>query len=184
MQESPPHKAVLSLGCSPPFMRLAGHLHGASRLVQAMSASSVNTRRSPSRQCRDASVTVMRIRSCMAMSTSPLPRVYRVYLQSSSPRRKLTLKRIAPCSDTIFSAPTRRYRHGGGRKSGKDNTAFLFLFFFFSFHAPPLCVYRIYLHSHTPPRQYTLKLITVFRHNLFSTSEAFSIRWIGRKRGE
>ena len=56
MQESPRHKRFL-VGC----MQLTLHAtrrtpHGASRLVLAMSAWSVKTRRAPSRNCRDASV--------------------------------------------------------------------------------------------------------------------------------
>ena len=55
MRESPPHKRFL-VGRGSPFMRLAEHLYGASRLVQATSAWSAKTRRAPSRDCRDAKV--------------------------------------------------------------------------------------------------------------------------------
>ena len=48
-QETSPHTRFL-VGCSSPFMRP----HGASRLVLAVSAWSVKTRRAPSRHCRDA----------------------------------------------------------------------------------------------------------------------------------
>ena len=55
MQESPAHKAVLSR------MQLTLHgtrrtLQGAARLVLAISAWSVKTRRAPSRHCRDTMV--------------------------------------------------------------------------------------------------------------------------------
>ena len=55
MQESPPQKRFL-VGCSSPLMRLAQTPHGASHVVQAVSAWSVKTRRVPSRHCRDATV--------------------------------------------------------------------------------------------------------------------------------
>ena len=56
MQESPPHKRF-SVGCSSPFMRLAPTPHGASRLVQAMPAWSVETPTcSFPWNCRDARV--------------------------------------------------------------------------------------------------------------------------------
>ena len=54
----PPHMWFL-VGCNSPFMRLAARRtpHGASRLVQAISAWSVQTRRAPSWHCnRDAKV--------------------------------------------------------------------------------------------------------------------------------
>ena len=44
--------------------------HGALRLVLAMSAWSVRTRRSPSLYCRDGSM-VIRLRPCMTISTPP-----------------------------------------------------------------------------------------------------------------
>ena len=46
MQELPPHKRC-SAGCCPPFMRGRLAPHGASRLVQAISAWSPKTRRAP-----------------------------------------------------------------------------------------------------------------------------------------
>ena len=58
MQESPPHKRLLLVGCSSRSMRLAEHTSRfASRLVLlAMSIWSVKTPRAPSRHCRDARV--------------------------------------------------------------------------------------------------------------------------------
>ena len=47
--------------------------HGASRLVHAMSAWSVKTRRAPSRHCRDARVYGHRLRPCMTICTPSLP---------------------------------------------------------------------------------------------------------------
>ena len=55
MPKSPPHKRFL-VGFTSPFMRHAEYPHGPWRLVLAMSAWSVKTRRAPSRQCRDARV--------------------------------------------------------------------------------------------------------------------------------
>ena len=69
---SPPHKRFL-VGRRSPFMRLAETPHGASCLVQAMSAWSVETRRAPSRHCRGARVYVHTATACL-LYTSPSPR--------------------------------------------------------------------------------------------------------------
>ena len=54
MKENAPHKRFL-VGCRSLFVRLAQHFRGfASRLMQAMSAWSVYTRRASSQHCRDA----------------------------------------------------------------------------------------------------------------------------------
>ena len=81
MQENLPHKWFL-VGCSSPFMRLAEETpHDPSRWVLAMSAWSVNTRRAPSRHCRDGRVyttTAMHDNDC----TPPLLRTL-IFLTSS-----------------------------------------------------------------------------------------------------
>ena len=68
---NPPPRRFL-VGCCSPFMRPAEHLKALRAFVQQMSAWSVKTRRAPSRHCRDMRGSmVIRLRSCMVMSTMP-----------------------------------------------------------------------------------------------------------------
>ena len=59
-QETPPHAVIINSISRMQLVRYATRTtpHGASRLVQAMSAWSVKTRRAPPQHCRDASVYV------------------------------------------------------------------------------------------------------------------------------
>ena len=95
---------VLSRMQLKPFMRLAQHLHGASRLVHAMPAWSVKTRRAPSRHCRDARVydhTTTAMHDDMSMSTLPPPLLVRVarrlIVHSIFPRLHSSVRYIHVC---------------------------------------------------------------------------------------
>ena len=86
--------------------------HGASRLVQAMSAWSVKTRRAPSRHCRDARVyghttTAMHDMSTLPPTPSPAARIV-----SFRRRRKIAIRHCAAvCAGLLFLSYPPRW-HG------------------------------------------------------------------------
>ena len=105
MHESPPQKR-LSVRCSLPFMRPAGQPHGASRLVLAMSAWPVKTRRAFSRHCRYSTVNGQ-MTSNQQMNTPPPPRPPNsfdavIHMQENPPHKRFSVR----CSSTLYA--TRR----------------------------------------------------------------------------
>ena len=90
-------------------MRLAPTPHGASRLVQAIPARSVKTRRAPSRHCRDVKVYGhIRLRPCMILRS----------IEYTTPRhpyaRKLASKAVLSRMQLTLHA-THRTPHGASR---------------------------------------------------------------------
>ena len=83
--------------------------HGASRLVQAMSAWSVKTRRAPSRHCRDARVYGHTTTACINMSTTPSASTRRSAQNSKRPRppHRATRKMTAHPPLSLNELPSR-----------------------------------------------------------------------------